>query len=80
MEDLATLAEVIKQEFSLKELESKIGLLIDSEPMESIKRQHELRLAEIMQKHEADAKRRHHALALFLIEISTPQGIRDLTR
>ena len=29
---------------------------------------------------EVNAKRRHHALALFLIEISTPQGIRDLTR
>lgn len=79
-EHLDAQAEAIKQKYTAKELEDRIRNRIASGPMLAKRQEHEQRLEEILTKHKDDVKRRHHALALFLIEISTPEGIRTLTR
>jgi hypothetical protein len=48
--------------------------------MQAKRQEYEQHLGDILNKHKDDPKRRYHALALFLIEISTPQGVRELIR
>jgi hypothetical protein len=48
--------------------------------MQDKRREYERRLEDILEIQKDDPKRRHHALALFYIEISTPEKIRKLTR
>ncbi len=78
-ERLDAQAEAIKQKYTAKELEDRIRNRIAADPMLAKRQEHEQRLEEILTKHKDDVKRRHHTLALFLIEISTPEGIRALT-
>ena len=77
-EELDALADAINKKLSPKELETKIRNPIDAERMPATRQEHEQRLQDILEKHKDDPRRRHHALALFLVDISTPRGIHSL--
>jgi len=79
-EELEARAAAIKKRFSPQELEDKLCDRIEAEPMSARRQEHDKRLQDILQKHKDDLNRRHHALALFLIDISSSRGIRELTR
>jgi hypothetical protein len=79
-EQLDAQADALKKKFTAKELEEKLRNRIVSGPMQDKRREYEGRLEDILEIQKDDPKRRHHALALFYIEISTPENIRKLTR
>jgi len=78
-EQRQALAESIRNKLSAKELENQLYDLIASEPMPSKQVEHGRKLESILGQY-PDRVRRKHALALFLIEVSTPQKIRRLVR
>jgi hypothetical protein len=78
-EELEARAAAIKKRFSPKELEDKLCNRIEAEPMSARRQEHNRRLQDILEKHKDDLKRRHHALALLLIDISSTRGLRELT-
>jgi hypothetical protein len=71
------LAETLKKKLDVEQMERELNNLIASEPMEADRREHQAKIESIQQKI-LEADKRHHALTLLLIEVSTPQRIRKL--
>jgi len=78
-EERKALAEALKDKFTAKQLEKELRDLIAAEPMQAKRTEHEEKLAGILAEYD-EAVRREHALALLLIDISTPQKIREMIR
>ena len=73
------MAEEIKEKFTAKQLEKELRDLIAAEPMPAKRTEHEGKLKVILTEYQ-EAARREHALALLLIDLSTPQKIRKMIR
>lgn len=78
-EERKALAEAVKNRFTAKQLEKELRDLIAAEPMPARRQEHEGRLNGVLAQYQ-DGTRREHALALLLIDLSTPQRIRQLIR
>ena len=78
-EERKALAEEIKGKFTAKQLEKELRDLIAAEPMPAKRTEHEGKLDVILTEYQ-EAARREHALALLLIDLSTPQKIRETIR
>lgn len=77
-EQRKALAETIKNRFTVKQLEKELRDLIASGVMPEKRQEQEKKLDEILQIQ--NNARREQLLALFLIDLSTPDGIRRLLR
>ncbi len=71
-------AEAIKNKFSVKQLEKELRDLIASGVMPEKRQEQEKKLDEILQTQ--DSARREQLLALLLIDLSTDESLRHLTR
>ena len=72
------LAEELKARFTAKQLEKELRELIDAEVMPAKRKEHQKKLGVILDEYQDS--RRQHALALLLIDISTPRKIREMIR
>ena len=77
-EQRKALAEAIKNKFSVKQLEKELRDLIASGVMPEKRQEQEKKLDEILQTQ--DNARREQLLALLLIDLSTAESLRHLTR
>jgi len=77
-EQRKALAEAIKDKFSVKQLEKELRDLIASGVMPEKRQEQEKKLDEILQT--LDSARRAQLLALLLIDLSTAESLRRLTR
>jgi hypothetical protein len=77
-EQRKALAETIKNRFTVKQLEKELRDLIASGVMPEKRQEQDKKLDEILQIQ--NNARREQLLALFLIDLSTPDGIRRLLR
>jgi hypothetical protein len=76
-EERAALAEALKRKLNRQQMEAELRALIASQPMEANRLRHQAKLEDILQQYQRESDL-HHALALLLIEVSTPQRIRKL--